>query len=80
MEQQNYKQINKRINILIGVAGVAMIVGLIGLVVGLMRPTMQTGTSPSTSIKGSLESNSPYQEVIIPDNGARPQKDTPSSN
>ncbi|HEX6258784.1 MAG TPA: hypothetical protein VFZ48_04860 [Candidatus Saccharimonadales bacterium] len=65
MEQQNYTQINKRINILIGVAGLAMIVGLAGLIVGLWRPA----SAPTHSPYGVTGPNSSYQEVITPDEG-----------
>jgi hypothetical protein len=82
MEQQNHNQINKRINILMAVAGVAIIVGLVGLVIGLMKPTTQTTLpSSSTSAEGSLGAGSSYQEVIndAPDSGGT-KKGTASNN
>lgn len=73
MEKQNYNQVDKRINILIAVAGVAIIVGLAGLVIGLMRPA----ASPSSSTPaGSLDAGSSYQEVInnSPDGEGTPKR------
>lgn len=79
MEQQNHNQINKRINILIAVAGLAIVVGLAGLIIGLLKPAQPAPSS--TSPGGSLDAGSSYQEIInSPDSGGAPKRGTTSNN
>jgi len=62
MEQQNHDRTNKRINLLIAVAGVAMVVGLAGLAI-VWAKTMVPSSSP---IGGSAQPGSSSQVIDGP--------------
>lgn len=65
MEQQNHKQSDKRIHILIGLAAVAMITGMAGLFIALMKPASPPQPPSSFTPAGSsMQPNSSYQEII----------------
>lgn len=72
MEQQNHKQSDKRIHILIGLAAVAMITGMAGLVIALMKPASPQPL-PSSTGTGSVQSDAPYREVITESPDRLPQ-------
>lgn len=81
-QQHQHHQINKRINILMGVAGMAMIVGLAGLIIGLTRSA--TPSSPAGSMNGvtekTIQPGGSYQEAIQSSPDRLPKEGSTSNN